>query len=290
MSEITDLMNGPNYEPVRNDSWRSGRRNGVKWAVEYLHNQAKSMNDPHATQVLNAAAFHLGTDAKSSITDASLADAQRASFVRGEMGNIEADRAETRLTRPCTPASHVDANDDLFDDQIADSIWEAASNGDGRITAVGLRRELTLLGLQIVSKAYHDSIAVERDQLAAKLAGAERERNEVRAISEREVFMTTADVKAVRDLALRRLELESYGADDDGIALAKLQAVATPQVILTLSNALLRVQNGDLGLMKLLETKTRNIEAANTEIAQMRQQIAWFQAEAAKPTPPSLMG
>jgi dGTP triphosphohydrolase len=70
-----------------------------------------------------------------------------------------------------------------FDDQIADAIWEAASNGDGRITAVGLRRELTLLGLQIVSKAYHDSIAVERDQLAAKLAGAERERNEVRAIS-----------------------------------------------------------------------------------------------------------
>ena len=111
------------------------------------------------------------------------ADTQRTSFVRGELGNIEADRAETRLTRPCTPASHVDANDDLFDDQIADSIWEAPSNGDGRITAVGLRRELTLLGLQIVSKAYHDSIAVERDQLAAKLAGAERERNEVRAIS-----------------------------------------------------------------------------------------------------------
>jgi hypothetical protein len=166
MSEKPEALSDA-HEPVRNDSWRAGRRNGVKWAVEYLHNQAKSMNDPHATQVLNAAAFHLGTDAKSSITDASLADAQRASFVRGEMGNIEADRAETRLTRPCTPASHVDANDDLFDDQIADAIWEAASNGDGRITAVGLRRELTLLGLQIVSKAYHDSIAVEHDELAA---------------------------------------------------------------------------------------------------------------------------
>ena len=68
----------------------------------------------------------------------------------------------------------VDTSDDLFDDQIADAIWEAASNGDGRITAVSLRRELTLLELQIVSKAYHDSIAAERDELASKLAEAER--------------------------------------------------------------------------------------------------------------------
>ena len=66
------------------------------------------------------------------------------------------------------------ANDDLFDDQIADAVWEAASNGEGRITATGLRRELTLIGLQIISKAYHDSVTSERDQLAAKLAEVER--------------------------------------------------------------------------------------------------------------------
>ena len=67
----------------------------------------------------------------------------------------------------------VDTNDDLFDDQIADAIWEAASNGDGRITAASLRRELALLGIQIVSKAYYDSIAAERDELASKLAEAD---------------------------------------------------------------------------------------------------------------------
>lgn len=33
---------------------------GVRAAITWLHEEAKRMNDPHARQVLNDAAFHLG--------------------------------------------------------------------------------------------------------------------------------------------------------------------------------------------------------------------------------------
>lgn len=33
---------------------------GVRRAIEWLHERAKEMNDPHAEQVLNSAAFSLG--------------------------------------------------------------------------------------------------------------------------------------------------------------------------------------------------------------------------------------
>lgn len=46
------------------DKFGQGRRNGIKWAVQWLHDEAKRMNDPHAEQVLNAAAFHMGNAAK----------------------------------------------------------------------------------------------------------------------------------------------------------------------------------------------------------------------------------
>ncbi len=41
-----------------------GRREGMQWAVSWLHNRAEEMNDPHARQVLQAAAFQMGNDAK----------------------------------------------------------------------------------------------------------------------------------------------------------------------------------------------------------------------------------
>ena len=60
----------PSTGASRNASWQDGRRNGIKWAVEYLHSEARSMNDWHAKMVLNNAAFHMGTAAKASIKDA----------------------------------------------------------------------------------------------------------------------------------------------------------------------------------------------------------------------------
>lgn len=41
-----------------------GRREAVKWAIEWLHRRAKEMNDPHAQAILNTAAFNMGVDAK----------------------------------------------------------------------------------------------------------------------------------------------------------------------------------------------------------------------------------
>lgn len=46
------------------DPYTRGRRDGIRYAITWLHEEAKRMNDPHATIVLNNAAFHLGTDAK----------------------------------------------------------------------------------------------------------------------------------------------------------------------------------------------------------------------------------
>lgn len=49
---------------MRDDSYRRGQRNAIKWAIQFLHERAKAMNDPHATAVLNSAAFNMGTAAK----------------------------------------------------------------------------------------------------------------------------------------------------------------------------------------------------------------------------------
>jgi hypothetical protein len=49
---------------VRSPQWEQGRRFGVKAAVEWLHQRAKEMNDPHAREVLNTAAFNMGTHLK----------------------------------------------------------------------------------------------------------------------------------------------------------------------------------------------------------------------------------
>jgi hypothetical protein len=37
-----------------------GRVDGIRFAITWLHQQAKEMNDPHARAILNKAAFDLG--------------------------------------------------------------------------------------------------------------------------------------------------------------------------------------------------------------------------------------
>ncbi|MGB3502893.1 MAG: hypothetical protein WBA44_14820 [Mesorhizobium sp.] len=49
---------------IRSYDWEAGRRNGIKWAITWLHAEARRMNDPHARQVLNNAAFGMGVVAK----------------------------------------------------------------------------------------------------------------------------------------------------------------------------------------------------------------------------------
>lgn len=49
---------------MRSDDYHNGRREAIKWAVTWLHDKAKSMNDPHAKNILNVAAFCMGQDAK----------------------------------------------------------------------------------------------------------------------------------------------------------------------------------------------------------------------------------
>jgi hypothetical protein len=44
--------------------YKRGARDGKRWAIRWLHERAKEMNDPHATQILNSAAFSMGIDAK----------------------------------------------------------------------------------------------------------------------------------------------------------------------------------------------------------------------------------
>jgi hypothetical protein len=51
--------------------------------------------------------------------DASLAGTQRASFVRGELGNIKADRAMTSLTKP-KPIDPLN-RDEAYSDKLADN-------------------------------------------------------------------------------------------------------------------------------------------------------------------------
>jgi hypothetical protein len=39
-----------------------GRRDGIRYAITWLHKRAEGMNDPNARQVLNSAATNLGWD------------------------------------------------------------------------------------------------------------------------------------------------------------------------------------------------------------------------------------
>lgn len=42
----------------------NGFRDGLRFAVTWLHERAREMNDPWAKEVLNTAAFHLGVEGK----------------------------------------------------------------------------------------------------------------------------------------------------------------------------------------------------------------------------------
>ncbi|RTL72371.1 MAG: hypothetical protein EKK41_05110 [Hyphomicrobiales bacterium] len=41
---------------------KAAHRAGVRWAIAWLHKRALDMNDPHARDILNSAAYHLGID------------------------------------------------------------------------------------------------------------------------------------------------------------------------------------------------------------------------------------
>ena len=42
--------------------YNRGYQDGVRWAISWLHERARSMNDPHAKAVLNTAGFNLGVE------------------------------------------------------------------------------------------------------------------------------------------------------------------------------------------------------------------------------------
>ncbi|MEK7265406.1 MAG: hypothetical protein AAB227_04820 [Pseudomonadota bacterium] len=39
-----------------------GFKDGLRWAITFVHNQASEMNDIRARDILNTAAFHLGVE------------------------------------------------------------------------------------------------------------------------------------------------------------------------------------------------------------------------------------
>jgi hypothetical protein len=45
---------------MRSPQYDQGRRNGIKACIEWLHEHAVTMNDPHARSVLNSAALCMG--------------------------------------------------------------------------------------------------------------------------------------------------------------------------------------------------------------------------------------
>jgi hypothetical protein len=48
----------------RSQQYTEGYRAAIKDAVTWLHGRADKMNDPHAKQVLNSAAWNLGHEKK----------------------------------------------------------------------------------------------------------------------------------------------------------------------------------------------------------------------------------
>jgi len=42
------------------EPYARGRRDGIRWAITWLHARAEEMNDPNAKTILNTAAFNIG--------------------------------------------------------------------------------------------------------------------------------------------------------------------------------------------------------------------------------------
>lgn len=49
---------------MKSEQYLQGRRAGIQWAITFLHKEAAGMNDPHARQILDGAAFRMGVEAK----------------------------------------------------------------------------------------------------------------------------------------------------------------------------------------------------------------------------------
>ncbi len=47
---------------TKKDPYKLGIDHGVRYAVTWLHERARSMKDPKAREVLNSAAFNLGVE------------------------------------------------------------------------------------------------------------------------------------------------------------------------------------------------------------------------------------
>lgn len=44
------------------DRYARGKRDGIRWAITYVHTYAKEMNDPSARAALNCVAFYMGNE------------------------------------------------------------------------------------------------------------------------------------------------------------------------------------------------------------------------------------
>jgi hypothetical protein len=59
---LKQLGNKWGSEMARSEPYMQGRRAGMKWAITWLHERAKSMNDPQAKAILDCAASDLGIE------------------------------------------------------------------------------------------------------------------------------------------------------------------------------------------------------------------------------------
>jgi hypothetical protein len=57
-------MSDVKHSSVREGHDKASFTRGVRYSITWLHDRARSMNDPHAVAVLNSAAFNLGVDLK----------------------------------------------------------------------------------------------------------------------------------------------------------------------------------------------------------------------------------
>ena len=72
--------------------YERGRRDGMRWAVTWISNRAKAMNDPHARQVLFSASTNLGWALRHTITG----DGDAAFWKNGAMLLEETEEAAKR--------------------------------------------------------------------------------------------------------------------------------------------------------------------------------------------------
>jgi hypothetical protein len=130
------------------------------------------------------------------------------------------------------------------------------------------------------------ALSAERDELAARLAEAERARDDYNDDSVRLVHEKMDAIDNLRAANTKLGFVEALDACQRGLALwrdkphnfkwwNRIDGTPIPNDLLVcIAEILQQTANAD----------RVNLTTANAEIAQMRQQIAWFQAEAAKPS------